>query len=267
MDALSQEETPSKLPPFGIRELYGPHSKPAVLHISAPQYDSTIKSYPDAVLSYIDDDDGETITVGSGLELDQRLAEPIVRRNLRRRSSSTESARNSSFDDHKIHLFDINRTQDSLVVWKEHEAYSSKTLREHFSKDGTSSDIKCTATAAETALKGIARSETSSPQTSAPPKQTQPDSETGISSEQDPVGGSSVKKAAILNSAGEEKVKTDQSKTRDITCELDDLLRTTLQGLENHVGGSLTRQPRLSEEHHKRHASKMQLPSKAFSMA
>ena len=116
-----------KLPPFGIRELYD--SKTGTLHISKPQYDSTIRSYPDAVLSYVDDEDGEVITVGSGLELEQRLGEPVRPFRRRRPSIERSSSRRGSMDDSMIHLFDIQRTQDNLAIWMEHEAYSSKTLR------------------------------------------------------------------------------------------------------------------------------------------
>ena len=140
---MSFEEAASKLQPFGIRELYG--SKTGVLHISKPQYDSTITSYPDAVLRYVDDDDGEVITVGSGLELQQRLDEPVRLGRRRRHAAQASSSRRGSMDDSMIHLFDIQRTQDNLVIWQEHEAYSSKSLRSSCSSSAVS-DVEADAT-------------------------------------------------------------------------------------------------------------------------
>ena len=125
-----EEQNAKKLPAFGIKDLYGPSNPPGILHISAPQYDSTIRSYPEAVMTYLDDDDGETITVGSGHELQQRLEEPIRQRGIRRTITSS-LAPYTCYKNSFIHLFDIQRTADSLVVWKEHEAYSSKSLREY----------------------------------------------------------------------------------------------------------------------------------------
>lgn len=130
--AMSFGEIPAKkLPPFRIVDL-SPSEPFGLLHISAPQYDSTIRSYPDAVLTYLDDDDGETITVGSGVELQQRLQEP-VRPGRYRLSGSALSAPRDSLD--QVHLFDIQHTANSRMVWMEHEAYSSKSLRELHNND------------------------------------------------------------------------------------------------------------------------------------
>ena len=138
---MSYETTCEKLRPFGIRQLRDHETRHGVVHISAPQYDSTVKSYPDAVLTYTDDDDGETITVGSGLELEQRLDEPVTYSGSRA-SQSFETIRNpsrSTLRDGKIHLFDIKQTQDNLAIWREHEAYSSKTLRDQYAYPSSSS--------------------------------------------------------------------------------------------------------------------------------
>ncbi|RMZ79265.1 hypothetical protein DV737_g3540, partial [Chaetothyriales sp. CBS 132003] len=127
METSFETKAPS-LPPFGIRELYG--TRTGILHISQSQYESTVRSYPDAVLTYADDDDGDVITVGSGLELRQRLGEPIRAAN-RRQSSKVQgsTSRRGSVDDSMIHLFDIQHSDDVLAIWREHEAYSSKSLR------------------------------------------------------------------------------------------------------------------------------------------
>ena len=62
------------LKPFKIRNLQeeaveaskqnSTGSSTAVVQISAPEYDAAISRVPDATLTYLDDDDGETITVG-----------------------------------------------------------------------------------------------------------------------------------------------------------------------------------------------------------
>ena len=128
----SEETLAPKLPPFGINNLDCPSELPGLLgllHISVPQYDSTIKSYPDAALTYHDDDDGEEITVGSGIELEQRLAEPIRHGKRVSIQSILQLQRDC---DQRIHLFDIKNSADSRAVWNEHAAYSSKSLREYY---------------------------------------------------------------------------------------------------------------------------------------
>lgn len=120
------ETKPEKLRPFGIRNLNGTDERHGILHISSPQYDSTLKSHPDAVLTYVDEDDGETITVGSGLELEQRLEEPAARA-AARVSSFRHSCACAQFDDQEVHLFNIKHTPKNVTVWKEHECCSSKS--------------------------------------------------------------------------------------------------------------------------------------------
>lgn len=105
------------LPPFRIRKL-GPSAPTAsrvshgsrlvpnedpLLRITAPQYDSTISDHPDAKLRYVDDDDGEIVTVGTSLELFQRLQEPL-------------SERLYPQQDH--HVFDVDRKEASIKVWR-----------------------------------------------------------------------------------------------------------------------------------------------------
>jgi hypothetical protein len=108
------------LKPFSIRNLY--NSDPGIVHVSGTQYAATIKSQPDAALTYLDDEDGETILVGSALELAQRLDEPVP-------SQSTSACLIDLQPTEPMHTFDIQHTPASLAIWREHEAYTSKTLR------------------------------------------------------------------------------------------------------------------------------------------
>lgn len=112
------------LPTFGIRALAGPSKPPGLVSISRSQYDNTIKSQPDAKLLYLDDDDGELITVGSSLELSQRLEEPVPRYG---EGNITETRH--PCDGQLVHVFDIKHSSGSLAEWRDHEAYSSKSLR------------------------------------------------------------------------------------------------------------------------------------------
>lgn len=111
------------LPVFAVRELHGP-AQHGIVKITNSQYDSTVQSYPNAALTYIDSDDGEMVTVGSGLELEQRLNEPIESGRPRHR---TAPAVLPSPSDLKLHIFDIQRTTSNLAIWSDHAAYSSKT--------------------------------------------------------------------------------------------------------------------------------------------
>jgi hypothetical protein len=87
-------------------------------------------------LSYLDDDDGETILVGSSLELEQRLDEPIASHTVRKGSTSTPVGATDAF----LHTFDIKKSSASLATWREHEAYTSKALRKAPLKPPSSSD-------------------------------------------------------------------------------------------------------------------------------
>lgn len=110
------------LPAFGIRHLNGPEAPPGTIQITGGQYRTTIRSQPDATLRYIDDDDGELITVGSSLELQERLDDPLNRPSRYRRRTLSENQ--------MMHIFDIQKSAGCLAVWRDHEAYSSKSLRE-----------------------------------------------------------------------------------------------------------------------------------------
>lgn len=112
------------LPTFGIRDLAGSSNAPGLISITRRQYDSTITSQPDAALLYFDDDDGELITVGSSLELSQRLEEPVPRY-----AKGNPSELRHPLDGQLVHIFDIARSSASLAEWRDHAAYSSKALR------------------------------------------------------------------------------------------------------------------------------------------
>lgn len=72
---MTKEVVLKMLPPFRVRGLQRPASPgraiqtkkafDALVRISAREYDSTIRVCPEASLKYLDDDDGETITVYS----------------------------------------------------------------------------------------------------------------------------------------------------------------------------------------------------------
>ena len=106
--------------PFRIRHLLG--REHGVVQITPEQYTSTIKSEPESVLTYLDDDDGEVITVGTSLELEQRLDDPVVG------MQDDENA-------YLMHMFDIKDNAASLATWREHEAYTSKKTNQQPSED------------------------------------------------------------------------------------------------------------------------------------
>lgn len=121
---MSSRSASPRLPTFGIRDLTGPSNPPGLISISRRQYESTIRSQPDARLLYLDDDDGELITVGSSLELSQRLQEPVLKY-----SRGNFSEAYNPLDGKLVHVFDIKHSNGSLAEWKDHEAYSNKMIR------------------------------------------------------------------------------------------------------------------------------------------
>ncbi|KIW69103.1 hypothetical protein PV04_04998 [Phialophora macrospora] len=142
MAASTSRPSSPLLPAFGIRDLNSPPSSLGVVQVSRRQYDNTIRSQPDATLSYIDLDDGEVITVGSSFELCQRLEEPVSPSTSGDRSPiSLWPAFTNAVEEkqNKIHIFDIRRTSGSLAVWRDHEAYSSKSLRKQDTSSATTS--------------------------------------------------------------------------------------------------------------------------------
>ena len=123
------------LKPFRIRRLYD--TEAGVIQITAPQYDQTIRSTPEAALTYLDDDDGDNILVGSAIELEQRLDDPVATSHIRRHTRPTSSGSPTS----DMHTFDISHTSASLATWRDHEAYSSKNLRKAASLSPISQDF------------------------------------------------------------------------------------------------------------------------------
>ncbi|KAJ5808592.1 hypothetical protein N7474_009861 [Penicillium riverlandense] len=95
-----------------------PRSSPRVVQISAGDYNALSRNNPRARLTYVDLDDGDTITVGSALELSQRLDEPIAS------SIQNESlqALSSQHDPTPMHIFDIRRSNSVTELWKKFES-------------------------------------------------------------------------------------------------------------------------------------------------
>ncbi|KAJ6138581.1 hypothetical protein N7471_005067 [Penicillium samsonianum] len=88
----------------------------AVVQISATDYDDLASNHPRARLTYMDDDDDdETITVGSALELSQRLEEPLDI------NTQLESVELSPHDISPMHIFDIRRSNSVTELWKRFE--------------------------------------------------------------------------------------------------------------------------------------------------
>ncbi|KAJ6071643.1 hypothetical protein N7499_009657 [Penicillium canescens] len=111
------------LKPFQIRnlrvseqELADSRSPSGVVQISSTDYDDLATTHPRARLTYIDEDedDDETITVGSALELSQRLEEPPE---INTRLESIQVSHNAT----PIHIFDIRRSNSVTELWKRYE--------------------------------------------------------------------------------------------------------------------------------------------------
>ncbi|OQE95456.1 hypothetical protein PENNAL_c0002G06255 [Penicillium nalgiovense] len=115
------------LKPFQIRNLrvstqHQPeqlaNSRPSagVVQISATDYDDLASNHPRARLTYVDDDDDdETITVGSALELSQRLEEPLDI------NTQLESVELSPDGISPMHIFDIRRSNSVAELWRRFE--------------------------------------------------------------------------------------------------------------------------------------------------
>ncbi|RAH54314.1 hypothetical protein BO85DRAFT_379751 [Aspergillus piperis CBS 112811] len=101
-------EVPSASTQPLTREPSSPRARRGIVQLSAPQYDDLASNHPRARLTYVDDDDGEIITVGSSLELSQRLDEPIDLAHDPMPQEATEP----------MHLFDIRRSNSITELWK-----------------------------------------------------------------------------------------------------------------------------------------------------
>ncbi|KAJ5960560.1 uncharacterized protein N7479_007710 [Penicillium vulpinum] len=95
-----------------------------VVQISATDYDDLASNHPRARLTYTDeDDDDETITVGSALELSQRLEEPVDI------NTQLESVEIPPDDISPMHIFDIRRSNSVTELWNRFESNVSKQGR------------------------------------------------------------------------------------------------------------------------------------------
>ncbi|EEQ85725.2 uncharacterized protein BDCG_08994 [Blastomyces dermatitidis ER-3] len=92
-----------------------------IVRISAEEYDETIAANPLAKLTYMDEDDGDTITVGSALELADRLSEPTSSAFL----YSPAVPSNDREHEWPMHIFDINRSKSVLEIWRSFESRTS----------------------------------------------------------------------------------------------------------------------------------------------
>ncbi|EEP81983.1 predicted protein [Uncinocarpus reesii 1704] len=96
------------------------HTYDGIVEISRTEYDATISQIPDSKLRYTDEDDGETVTVGSSFELAQRLDETPA--------ESTSPLGLSPFgqlETTPMHLFDIGKSSTSIKTWKAFETRTS----------------------------------------------------------------------------------------------------------------------------------------------
>ncbi|PYI19742.1 hypothetical protein BO99DRAFT_332624 [Aspergillus violaceofuscus CBS 115571] len=119
------------LKPFQIRDLHqsssssspneaadldrplSPTRRRGIVQLSASQYDNLSSSHPRARLTYLDEDDGELITVGSSLELSQRLEEPV--------DAELDSITAPQTALEPMHIFDIRRSNSVTELWKKFE--------------------------------------------------------------------------------------------------------------------------------------------------
>ncbi|KAJ6092508.1 hypothetical protein N7486_007797 [Penicillium sp. IBT 16267x] len=115
------------LKPFQIKDRQGSPSSSSVepsgirgVQISAFDYDNLASNHPRARLTYLDDDDGDQITVGSSLELAQRLDEPLEI------MSRHEPIQLSQDEPEPLHIFDIRRSNSVTELWKRFEIQSSR---------------------------------------------------------------------------------------------------------------------------------------------
>ncbi|OJJ51414.1 hypothetical protein ASPZODRAFT_127482 [Penicilliopsis zonata CBS 506.65] len=90
----------------------------ATVQISSSEYDRIAVDNPRARLMYVDNDDGELITVGSSFELDQRLDDPVDV------SVQPELSQQYSDSAAPMHIFDIRRSNSVVEIWKKYETKS-----------------------------------------------------------------------------------------------------------------------------------------------
>ncbi|KAJ5156019.1 hypothetical protein N7492_008822 [Penicillium capsulatum] len=88
-------------------------TRSGTVQISSTDYDEIASKHPRARLTYLDDDDtdGDQITVGSSLELSQRLDEPL----------ETAPFVFSGPSNEPMHIFDIRRSNSVTELWRRYE--------------------------------------------------------------------------------------------------------------------------------------------------
>lgn len=122
------------LPPFQIRNLRSPiqpntsAAPDSFVRISAPAYDKTISNHTTATLKY-QDDEQDTITIGSSSELVSRLEEPVPRQSGKAERASrnpmaiaTMLAEEQKPAKAEHHVFDVDDSPDVKGVWKSIQA-------------------------------------------------------------------------------------------------------------------------------------------------
>ncbi|KAL1854142.1 hypothetical protein Plec18167_000060 [Paecilomyces lecythidis] len=92
-----------------------------VVVLSASEYDHIISTHPRAALMYMDPDDGETITVGSSLELSQRLEDPVFDSAPSWPSPPSHISPPLQDNRDQMHIFDIRRSNSVTELWKRYE--------------------------------------------------------------------------------------------------------------------------------------------------
>ncbi|PGH18652.1 hypothetical protein AJ80_04399 [Polytolypa hystricis UAMH7299] len=106
--------------PFPVLE-----NRDGVVQVSADEYDRTISENPEATLTYVDEED-ERVTVGSSMELAQRLDEPVqLPYSL---SNPTYQHSDDTHELSRMHIFDIQRTNSALNTWRTFEKRTTAEL-------------------------------------------------------------------------------------------------------------------------------------------
>ncbi|KAJ5174830.1 uncharacterized protein N7482_000707 [Penicillium canariense] len=123
------------LKPFQIKDLHRspsqshedlsgrPSSSRGVVQISAADYDDIASNHPRARLTYLDDDDGDQITVGSSLELSQRLDEQVA---IETRLDNFQPSQDELAP---MHIFDIRRSNSVTELWRQFEKKNNDSVR------------------------------------------------------------------------------------------------------------------------------------------
>ncbi|PLN80475.1 hypothetical protein BDW42DRAFT_170927 [Aspergillus taichungensis] len=101
-----------------VEDRVAPRNRAGLVQLSTSEYDDIATNHPRARLTYLDEDDGDLITVGSSLELSQRLEEPA--------SVSVRST-----DPDPVHIFDIRRSNSVTELWRKYDFGSRSQNADH----------------------------------------------------------------------------------------------------------------------------------------